>query len=272
MNYRFVNWTGDTEYITDANALNTDLTMPGKNVSLTANFEEDSVGNFQPGDGVTDIDGNFYPSVIIGNQEWMAENLKTTKYRNATPIAYPGTDNTAWENDSTGAYAWYNNDIALKDSYGALYNWHAVDNSNGLCPTGWHVPSSEEWIELVDYIVAQGNPNEWDNPNGAGNALKSCRQVSSPLGGDCATSVHPRWDSHSIFYGTDEFGFSALPGGIRNSSGIFNSLGIYAYWWTFPEHSPNNSMLFNITFDQAKIFNFIMPKNSFGISVRCLKD
>jgi hypothetical protein len=71
----------------------------------------------------------------LGEQVWMAENLKTTKYRNGTPIEYPGNDNNAWQYNTTGAYAWYDNDISWKDSYGALYNWHAVNNTNGLCPT-----------------------------------------------------------------------------------------------------------------------------------------
>jgi len=108
---------------------------------------------------VTDIDGNVYRTVQIGNQVWMAENLKTTKYPDGTSISYPGADNTAWQNNTTGAYAWYNNDISWKDSYGALYNWHAVNSDKGLCPPGWHVPSDAEWTQLVDYVVSQGYPD-----------------------------------------------------------------------------------------------------------------
>jgi uncharacterized protein (TIGR02145 family) len=90
-----------------------------------------------------------------------------------------------------------------------LYNWHAVNNANGLCPTGWHVPSDAEWTQLVDYVVAQGFPNKWDNPNGAGNALKSCRQVNSPLGGDCNTTSIPDGILMTTHHGFDEFGFSS---------------------------------------------------------------
>ena len=236
------------------------------------------------GDGVTDIDGNFYPSIIIGNQEWMAENLKTTKYRNGTPIEYPGTDNTAWENNTTGAYAWWLNDIAWKDSYGALYNWHAVNNGNGLCPVGWHVPSHDEWTQLEQYICNQlGNANcethfpydnntqGWRGTN-EGNALKSCRQVSSPLGGDCDTAEHPRWESHITHYGTDEFSFSALPGSSRTSEGYFPWIGNYGAWWSSTELSSAYAWHRSIFFAFGNLFrNYINGKGT-GISVRCVRD
>ena len=269
--YTFVNWTGDTSYIADANAASTILTMPAQDVTLTANFEEDGGGNGEPGTGVTDIDGNFYPSVIIGNQEWMAENLKTTKYRNDSPIDYPGTDNTAWQNNTTGAYAWYDNDIGWKDSYGALYNWHAVNNSNGLCPNGWHVPSDADWTQLVDYIVAQGHPNHFDSPNGVGNALKSCRQVNSPLGGNCNTSAHPRWNSDVTHHGFDEFGFSSLPGGGRWSDGGFLFIGSSGHWHSSSESSSTNAWDRYMSSPDGALFSGNYGKLH-GFSVRCFRD
>ena len=224
---------------------------------------------------VKDIDGNVYKTVKIGEQVWMAGNLKTTKYRNGTPIEYPGTDNNAWQNNTTGAYAWYENDISWKDSYGALYNWHAVNNSNVLCPTGWHVPSDAEWTQLVDYVVTQGFPNEPDDPNGAGNALKSCRQVNSPLGGDCDTSEHPRWykDEYtgSNHHGFDEFGFSGVPGGFRSGSSSFHDIGTYSYFWSSTELSS--------TYAQVRYLDYYLSDVSsannlkgYGFSVRCIKD
>ncbi len=100
---------------------------------------------------VTDIDGNVYQTVLINDRCWMAENLMTTKYQNGDAIAYPGTGNEQWESNVSGAYAWYDNDIDWKDSYGALYNWYAVNNPAGLCPEGWHVPTHDEWQALVNY-------------------------------------------------------------------------------------------------------------------------
>jgi uncharacterized protein (TIGR02145 family) len=150
-------------------------------------------------------------------------------YRNETPIENP-TSISDWPNNITGAYACYNNDISWKDSYGALYNWQAVNNPNGLCPTGRHVPSDAEWTQLVDYVIAQGFPNESENLNCAGNALKSCRQVNSPLGGECNTTDYPRWESHDTHYGFDEFGISWLPGSYRVFSVNFGIFGFLGAW------------------------------------------
>jgi uncharacterized protein (TIGR02145 family) len=221
---------------------------------------------------ITDIDGNIYNTVLINNQCWMKENLKTTQYRNGTPIEFPGTDNNAWQNNTTGAYAWYENDISWKDSYGALYNWHAVNNTNGLCPTGWHVPSDAEWTQLVDYMVAQGFPND-DVQNGAGNALKSCRQVNSPLGGDCATSEHPRWDADSYRYGFDEFGFSGLPGGYRAciSYGDFHNIGGRGSWWSSTERNTYMAWNRGLRYGNGNVYRGDNDK-VLGTSVRCLRD
>ncbi|TVQ87848.1 MAG: hypothetical protein EA393_09985 [Bacteroidetes bacterium] len=182
---------------------------------------------------VTDIDGNVYRTVIIGDQEWMAENLRVT--------------HDASGNDIT-RYC-YDNDETNCELYGGLYTWHTVmngqsssssnpSNVQGICPTGWHVPSIAEFYELLDYVVSQGYPNERGNPNSAGNALKSCRQVSSPLGGDCDTSEHPRWESHDTHNGFNEFGFSALPGGFLytyNNNNIYTRIGETVSWWASEE-------------------------------------
>jgi hypothetical protein len=93
---------------------------------------------------------------------------------NGISITYPGNNNMPGEPTLPVLMLGIVNDISWKVSYGALYNWYAINNSNGLCPTGWHVPSDTEWTQLVDYVVAQGFPNEWDNLNGTANALKSC--------------------------------------------------------------------------------------------------
>jgi len=218
---------------------------------------------------IKDVDGNVYNTVLIGTQCWMKENLKTTRYRNGTPIEYPGTNNSAWQNNTTGAYAWYDNDIIWKESYGALYNWHAVNNTNGLCPTGWHVPSDAEWIQLFDYVLAQDFPNS-DVTNGAGNTLKSCRQVNSPLGGDCSTAVHPRWQSNNIHYGFDEFGFSALPGGFRLTNGSFLDLGLSGFYWSSTEFS--STCAWNRFFYHCYGYVFLHYLNkSDGYSLRCAR-
>jgi uncharacterized protein (TIGR02145 family) len=230
---------------------------------------ERSFYTFDCGSLLTDADNNTYNTVLVGNQCWMKENLKTTKYRNGTTINNP-TGNTNWKNNTTGAYAWYENDISWKHSYGALYNWHAVNKANGLCPTGWHVPSDTEWMQLVDYVVAQGFPNQWGNTNGAGHALKSCRQVNSPLGGVCNTNTHPRWNSNSTNYGFDEFGFSGLPGGCRNNNGTFDDVGYIGFWWSATENLAGHAWFRFLGLGSAVGDNFY-PK-TLGFSVRCLRD
>lgn len=224
---------------------------------------------FDPDEGVvTDVQGNAYRTVVIGSQVWMAENLRTEFYRNGNPIDYPGSDNTAWFNNTTGAYAWYDNDVGNKNRYGALYNWHAVNSPNGLCPPGWRVPGDEDWNKLLEYLT--GNYEEVTKDNIAAR-LKSCRQVNSPLGGHCDTDIHPRWDHHVVHYGTDDFGFSALPGGFRFSDGRYSNLGSYAGWWTSTRYVPSYAWsreMFHFSSQLGHYYDYA-PN---GFSVRCMQD
>ncbi len=255
--------TPETTYYVRAYATNSQGTGYGQQEDFTT--DENDGGNIQPGEGVTDIDGNFYPSVIIGNQEWMAENLRVSRDAN-------GNDITRY---------CYDNDAANCNLYGGLYTWHTVmngagssntnpSNVQGICPTGWHLPSDAEWTELVDYVVAQGYPNS-NVVNGAGNALKSCRQVSSPLEGDCATSEHPRWNSHSTHYGTDEFGFSALPGGARVANGNYYYLGLTGSWWSSTEYSTTTAW-YRLLYDSLGFVHRGDNYKGRGFSVRCVRD
>jgi uncharacterized protein (TIGR02145 family) len=255
----------ETNYYVRAYATNANGTGYGSAMSFTT-IDDPNVWNPCPGTPtITDIDGNVYNTVLIGDQCWMKENLKTTR-------------------DSAGnnitRYCYYNNTTNC-ELYGGLYTWATLMNGagssnnnpsgvQGICPTGWHVPSDAEWTQLVDYMVAQGFPND-DVQNGAGNALKSCRQVNSPLGGDCNTTVHPRWNSHSIHHGFDEFGFSAFPGGYRTSNGSFGFLGYYGYWWSSTEHSSMGAWYRDMFYDYGLV-NRNFHNKSLGSSVRCLRD
>lgn len=193
---------------------------------------------------IKDIDGNVYSTVVIGNQEWFAENLKTTKYNNGTPIPNI-TDNTVWAGLSTGAYAWYNNDIANKPTYGALYNWYTVNTGN-LCPTGWHVPTDAELTALTDYVGGASI---------AGTKLK-------------ATSG---WGSGGN--GTDEYGFSALPGGFRRgSNGTFNSVGYDGYWWSSTEAGAAHAWAWGMSYVYGSVDRSSGDGKRYGFSVRCFRD
>jgi len=196
---------------------------------------------------IKDGDGNVYTSVTIGTQVWLDENLKTSKYNDGTNIPLV-SDNTQWKDLSSPAYCWYNNDeAAYKDVYGALYNWYAV-NTGKLCPAGWHVPTNGEMETLVDYLggnlVAGGKLKEtgtshWNSPNGGA---------------------------------TDQYGFSALPGGYRNYSTSFADIKAYGAWWNITENNATNAYI-NISHYSDGNLNYndyVNKKN--GYSIRCLKD
>jgi uncharacterized protein (TIGR02145 family) len=211
--------------------------------------------------------GQTYKIVEIGDQCWMAENLKTTTYQNGTPIPNV-TGNNAWQQLATGAYAWYDNDTSWKGSYGALYNYYATVNANGLCPTGWHVPTNDEWTALTYFIGGTGSPH--------GNELTSCRQVNSPQGGGCNTSEHPRWNA-SYENGTDNYGFSGLPGGTRSGSdyysGIFGFIGEVGYWWSSSDNSSGYAWGRGLGYgDYGGTVSVGDHSKPSGLSVRCLKD
>src|SRR5664280_817425 len=148
---------------------------------------------------ITDIDGNVYTSVIIGTQVWFIENLKTTKYNDNTSIPLV-TDITAWSALSTPAYCWQNNDAAAnKATYGALYNWYAVDaasnNNKNICPTGWHVPSDSDWTTLENYLIANGyNFDNTTTGNKIAKALASeTGWAASSVDGAVGNSDHPTY-------------------------------------------------------------------------------
>jgi len=221
------------------------------------------------GQHLTDYDGNEYRTVIIGYQEWMAENLRTTHFNDGTPLAYPGDDAEAWQADTSGAYAWYSNDSDWGEIYGALYNWHAVASEHGLCPAGWRVPDTDDFWDLYNYAtdnledVALGD---------VGNVLKSCRQVDSPLGGDCDTDEHPRWNSHSTYYGTDDLGFSATPGGLRNEDARFFFMGRSAYLWTSSESNTEGRALATVISSNSSFTASTHAEQISGYSIRCVRE
>lgn len=100
---------------------------------------------------VTDIDGNVYHTVKIGDQIWMAENLKTSKYRDSSPISFVA-DYTTWKNTTLAAYCYYNNDATIANTYGYYYNWYAVNNTHNIAPIGWHVATDADWTILTSYL------------------------------------------------------------------------------------------------------------------------
>ncbi len=202
---------------------------------------------------IKDIEGNVYKTVTIGTQVWMAENLKTTKYNDGTAIPLV-KDDKAWEALTTPAYCLYKNDAAAKKTYGALYNWFTV-NTNKLCPRGWHVPSDTEWRTLTIYLGGE-----------------------SVAGGKLKEKGTTHWESPNAGT-TNETGFTALPGGFRNSNGTFeysSGSNIVFFrsngcWWSSTERYYFNAYYRRMYSTLNDLYSSLSVKQS-GYSVRCMKD
>jgi uncharacterized protein (TIGR02145 family) len=206
---------------------------------------------------VTDIDGNTYNTIEIGTQIWMQENLKTTRYKNGTVIP-TGLSNTAWQTTTTGACSDYNNDTANTAVYGKLYNWYAVADPAGLCPTGWHEPEDWEWNVLVKYIYPTADTN-----------CISCSQ-SSFAGGAMKEIGLTHWAFPNTG-ATNLSGFTSLPGGLRNVNGSYNSIGNYGNWWSASGYTATEALQRFQLYNNSNIYRYYDNKSN-GYSVRCVKD
>lgn len=211
------------------------------------------------GETVTDIDGNVYNTVTIGEQVWMAENLKTTRYNDDSAIPLIA-GNDPWTVDTLGAYCNYDNDTENVATYGRLYNWYTVETEK-LCPTGWHVPSPDELNDLEAYIKSD----------------------SIYLSDSVATVLKAPYLWANNGEGSDDYQFRALPGGSRSSfNGEFNDLESFGFWWTTEggvkyEYTEIDTTSFNVgTYVTMNSYSEevqqVTYKSSLGLSVRCIKD
>lgn len=192
-----------------------------------------------------DCDGNDYPTISIGSQVWMAENLKVTHYKNGDAIPHV-TSSLSWSGLSSGAYCWYDNDQSSNEKYGALYNWYTVNDSRGLCPEGWHIPTHAEWTTLSTYLGG-----------------------TSVAGGKMKTTSN-LWKSPNTD-ATNSSSFSGLPGGFRNPSGYYQVIGDFGYWWASTEFSSGNSWYRLLWYGSGLVDVNVSDKGT-GFSVRCLRD
>jgi uncharacterized protein (TIGR02145 family) len=193
---------------------------------------------------VIDIDGNVYDVVKIGNQCWMKENLKTSKYNDGANIP-TGLSDAMWQSTTSGAYAIYDNNVDLNNFYGKLYNWYAV-NTGKLCPVGWHIPSDAEWTILTDFLGGE---------EVAGGKMKSTTGWQAPNTG-----------------ATNSSGFTGLPGGYRtqDDGGIYD-IGYGGFWWSSTEYVTSSAWSQYLHWN----FNYSYRYNTYradGLSCRCIKD
>jgi uncharacterized protein (TIGR02145 family) len=193
----------------------------------------------------TDVDNNDYATVQIGTQTWMAENLKASKYRNGDPIP-TGFSDSQWGAATTGACAIYDTNAANNTTYGKLYNWYAVTDSRNLCPAGWHVPSDAEWTALENFL---------GEPTVAGGKLKSQSDM---------------WNPPNIG-ATNESGFSALPVGFREPTGIYIGRRELTNFWISTQVNAISARFRQLWTNGGNSGNYQITKNA-GFSVRCLKD
>jgi len=198
-------------------------------------------------DGVVqDADGNKYSTVRIGNQTWLVENLRTTRYKNGNRIPKV-VDDTKWSSTISGAYC-YPAIVksAETEDYGFLYNFYAVSDCGGLCPDGWHVPSADEWRELIDYL--------------GGNEIAGAKMKKN---GE-AWNI---WVEGT----TNESGFDALPAGGRGRSGSTGEVGNYSTWWSSTLDDSLFAWHWGLHPDSHRIRANPGHVQS-GFSVRCVKD
>ena len=233
--------TASTTYYVRAYAVNSVGTAYGNEVS----FKTAAAGVVG---SVTDIEGNVYKTITIGTQEWMTENLRTTKYRDGTNIPLVD-DNTIWRNNvSSDAYCNYDNNNSNASTYGHLYNWFAVNSSHNIAPAGWHVPTIEEWNTLINYLGGEAV---------AGGKMKE-------TGTTHWTSPNTSADNSS--------GFTALPGGNRSGdTGLFFNIGSNGYWWSSTQYDATNATLLTLFNSTSTITQANKIKKA-GYSVLCVKN
>jgi uncharacterized protein (TIGR02145 family) len=226
---------GQTYYARIAVRTDNDVTFYGNVETFTTPLNSGLITT--AGTGVSDISGNTYPTVILGNgQEWMTENLRTVQYANGDSIQHV-TDQGTWDNLSEGAWCHYEYDPTYETPYGKLYNGYSVQDPRNVCPTGWHVPNLIEYQDLENYLGV--------NPGGKLKAVGT-----------------QYWNANN--FGTNESGLTGLPGGYYDGDFIY--LGIEGWWWT---NEPNGDCL--VIPDDENVFNHPLSLAG-GASIRCVAD
>ncbi len=198
------------------------------------------------GSGVTDIDGNNYSTVLIGQQEWMSENLKTTKYKNGDLIGTTPYHTYNYFTESNPKYQW---SFLGNPSYARFYTWYAASDPRGICPTGWILPSANDWEELFEFLGGY---------NVAGGKLK---QVGTT-----------NWDSPNTG-ASNSSGFTSLPTGLHHFYGETQADGFNSFYWSSTDISDDDAWFYYLSAIGENInVNGISPVKKLGFSCRCLRD
>lgn len=244
----------NTTYYVRAYATNSIGTAYGSEVTFTTNNSQ--TYSYTPGPNVIDVNGYIYASITTScGQTWTTKNLNVSHYRNGDIIPQV-TDANQWANLTTGAWCWYNNDSATYSQYGKLYNWYAVNDSRGLAPLGWHVPSDTEWNKFIKCLDV--------------NADTTIQQQSFVVGGYMKETGLTHWQSPNTA-GSNLSGLICLPSGGRGQAGEFSGLGYYALFSSSNDISSSMSLVHQLFYQSALIFYFAGDKK-FGYSIRLIRD
>jgi uncharacterized protein (TIGR02145 family) len=254
---------GNTQYFVRAYATNNNGTGYGQQIQFTTTVDRTG----QSGT-VNDIDGNTYQTIGIGGQVWMAENLRTTKFNDGNSM-YEATGATIWQFLTGPGYCWYDNDsTTYKDTYGALYNWYAVDPaSNGyknVCPTGWHVPTNNEWYILDEYLVNNGYGYLGSGYEIAKSMAATTDWLSDPTEGNVGNDL----------INNNSSGFTALPSGERTYlyPVVFYGSRLTAGWWSATEYDATTARSLYLQNSENYLGISYWNEKKVGLSVRCIKD
>lgn len=213
-------------------------------------------------DSITDIEGNIYKTIQIGNRKWMAENLKTTKFRSGKAIPKV-EDKTLWRNQTEGAYSEYLNMAVNAETYGKLYNWAAVNSPDSICPNGWHVASDDDWKDLE--LAAGIRPSNLDNIGERGAQTSGPAEVLNEVMTDY---YNTHWISSNAA-GGNTTGFTAIPAGYRDISGNYLHIEKEARWWTKTEFDAQNAWG---RFISGPAINRSYINKKHGLSIRCVMN
>jgi uncharacterized protein (TIGR02145 family) len=228
----------NTQYNARAYVIIQGETVYGNEVTFT------TLKGGEPTGTITDIEGNIYKTITVGSQVWMAENLKTTKYNNGESISnVPGSE---WGSQNSGAYCLNNNEASYKDVFGVLYNWYAVSDPRNICPSGWHIPSNDEWNILINSI--------------GGTAV---------AGGKLKEAGLEHWNTPNTG-AVNEYGFTALPGGYRDPMSTLSPVGGGGYFWSNTIIS-DIPLYIGLDYLNESVRIAEWPK-TFGLNVRCIKN
>jgi uncharacterized protein (TIGR02145 family) len=207
---------------------------------------------------MTDQDGNVYATIKIGNQWWMAENLKVTHYRNGDAIPNV-TDDTEWGNLTSGAYCAYNNDNNNIKTYGLLYNWYSIDDNRNIAPEGWHVPTDEEWKQLEQYLGMSQTDADAIGYRG------------TDEGGKLKITGTTYWYNPNTG-ATNETGFTGLGSGYRDYNGSYVDEKIHGVWWTTDEYDESTAYHRTLNYEHSQSYRNNNFNKRAGVSVRLIKD